>query len=608
MRVDIASRPQRSILDSVEGTSGHFFVEVVSLPEGKFSARIHLIFSKFAQGETITIRVHSLARDEELAKTEVVADRTKIATDEIYLNFELSDPGDILLTGHVTANCPTTLIRLITVTGGFDRDSSREDFFYAEPMTPSARRIRGIVIGTTGVCNASCLHCPTNKPSRRMPQGRMSMELFSKIVNELAKASYRGNILFGLFGEPLDDPFLVQRLKLIKEKLPRTEISIATNAGLFDEGKHSEIVDLADIIAVHVESASPEVYNRIMDPLKADRVFPRVISLIKLAQKKGRNNITLTAPIHKENILDADRIRQIFEPAGNFGLDFTPISNRAWDEGPFFEMALAPVGIACRPSQIQDQLIIDWDGAVLPCCLDFSKSMTLGNLNESTIEEVFANKAWQDMFETFQRGEWSRKSACAQCRADDGFTIGSMVTNLTSGARNKILSFEAKSFSVTASGQRDVDGAIITTPQSADGCVVYGPYIRLRPGRYKVYFSVSVLSTSAGTVLFDVCSRQMDRVGSKYLDVSIPGRVDGTLEFTQTSMDPSDLFEFRVWKFGNASFAFRGVTLVRAGDIPAATGNLNQADIDHPEGGKQMRRLIKWRIVSKLKQIAQSTS
>ena len=273
MRVEIASRPQRSILDSPEATSGQFFVEVVSLQKGKFSARIHLIFSTFAQGETITIRVHSLARDEEIAKTEVVLDRTNISNDEIYLNFELFDAADVLFTGHATANCSTTLVRLITVIGGADRLSSREDFFLAEPGMPSARRIRGIVIGTTGVCNASCIHCPTNKPSRRMPQGRMNMKLFSKIVTELAKAFYRGNILFDLFGEPLHDPFLAQRLRLVKEKLPRTEISIATNAGLFDESRHSEIVDLADIIAVHVGSVSPEVYNRIMDPLKAERSF-----------------------------------------------------------------------------------------------------------------------------------------------------------------------------------------------------------------------------------------------------------------------------------------------------------------------------------------------
>lgn len=604
MRVDIESRPQRSLLDSIEATSGRFFVEVVSLPKGRLSVRVHLLFSKFAQGETITIRAHSLARNEELAKAEVLADPTQIATDEVFLHFELSDPADVLLTGHVTANCTTTLLRKITIIRG-DQDASREDFFARDHMAPGTRRIQNIVIGTTGVCNASCVHCPTNKQSRRMPQGRMSMELFSKIVNELAKASYKGKILFGLFGEPLDDPFLVQRLKLVKEKLPKTEISIATNAGLFDESRHSEVVDLADIIAIHVESVSPDVYNRIMDPLKAERVFPRIINLIKLSQKKGRNNITLTAPIHKENILDADRIRQFFEPAGNFGLDFTPLSNRAWDAGPFFEMALAPVGVACQPAHIMDQIIIDWDGAVVPCCFDFSKSMILGNLNETTIEELYAGQKWRDMFETFRRGEWARRPACAQCKTDDCATVASMVNNLTGSARNKILSFEGRAFSVTASGKRDADGTIVSTPQSADGCVVYGPYIRLNPGRYRVYFSVSVLSNSAATVMLDVCSRRMDRLASRYVDVSTPGRIDGTLEFTQSSADPNDVFEFRVWKFGNASFAFRGITLVRVGDASAETVN-NEGDLDHPEGSRQIRRMIKWHVVSKLKQITHS--
>ena len=46
---------------------------------------------------------------------------------------------------------------------------------------------------------------------------------------------------------------------------------------------------------------------------------------------------------------------------------------------------------------------------------------------------------------------------------------------------------------------------------------------------------------------------------------------------------------------------FYGVTLVRVGDIAAATGDLNQADIDHPEGGKQMRRLLKWHVVLEVK-------
>ena len=54
--------------------------------------------------------------------------------------------------------------------------------------------------------------CPTNKPNRRMPHGRMSMELYAKIVRELAAGGYKGIVMFGLFAEPFEDRFLIERV------------------------------------------------------------------------------------------------------------------------------------------------------------------------------------------------------------------------------------------------------------------------------------------------------------------------------------------------------------------------------------------------------------
>jgi len=49
---------------------------------------------------------------------------------------------------------------------------------------------------------------------------------------------------------------LEQRLRLIREWLPKAVITIPTNCGLFDLSKHRFIVELADIIPVHVEAVS----------------------------------------------------------------------------------------------------------------------------------------------------------------------------------------------------------------------------------------------------------------------------------------------------------------------------------------------------------------
>ena len=103
----------------------------------------------------------------------------------------------------------------------------------------------------------------------------MSLELFTKIVTELAEGGFPGWFLFGLFGEPLEDPSLEQRLRLIKQLLPQARISIATNCGVYDPGKHAFIVELADDIGVHVEAISPEIYDRLMAPLKAGARLPK---------------------------------------------------------------------------------------------------------------------------------------------------------------------------------------------------------------------------------------------------------------------------------------------------------------------------------------------
>src|SRR4051812_9621720 len=47
--------------------------------------------------------------------------------------------------------------------------------------------VRYVILGTTGVCNASCVHCPTGKAeTKNNPQTPMPMEIFRKIIDGIA--------------------------------------------------------------------------------------------------------------------------------------------------------------------------------------------------------------------------------------------------------------------------------------------------------------------------------------------------------------------------------------------------------------------------------------
>src|SRR5262245_18287990 len=119
----------------------------------------------------------------------------------------------------------------------------------AEPPLPATsmpaehqrRSIRSIIVGGTSVCNASCVHCPTNKSeTAHVVTGVMSNRLFESIIDQLARGyDVRGYIGYGLFGDALVDPLVVERTAYIRERLPYVTMSIGTNAAAYNREKHS---------------------------------------------------------------------------------------------------------------------------------------------------------------------------------------------------------------------------------------------------------------------------------------------------------------------------------------------------------------------------------
>ena len=528
MRMEIINRPQRPVPDADDlmrpRWGGRFFQEIIELPPGKYRARVQIMFSEFAENEPIRIAVQHLANQQFLDEKSVRADlQNREDSDHIYLSFALDNRALVEFSGRVSANCETTLLRRITVldaspetdlsTGPRHKspfhpsrcvqtnDNSSETsglgaFRSAPGPEPSIRGFKKITFGTTGICNASCIHCPTNKVGFRQRTGSMDFVLFKKILAELRDGGFGGEIFFGLFAEPLEDRLLLDRIKLIKKLFPTLRISVATNLALFEPQKHSEIIDLIDHCSIHIEALTPEVYNRIMHPLKAERVFPKVNAAIRIARGKGEGRVSITTPVHRENLGEVSGLFNYFTAQGA-SVRFTSICSRAWEGGIYPKMALSPVGVACSPVVLTDETFIDWDGVVLPCCFDFSKSMPLGNLNNQTFEDVFASREWRELAETFRGGEWSSRPACSRCRVDQPKPVEKLVTSLTALVESRARHFPALKFRPTSQATRAPDNTITVEITAKDGCSVFGPYTRAESGKYRVHHEFRIREASA---------------------------------------------------------------------------------------------------------------
>jgi hypothetical protein len=136
-----------------------------------------------------------------------------------------------------------------------------------------------VAIGTTGLCNASCISCPTGKvTTAHVPRTPMAMPLFRKIIDGIEEegVDIRHMIGFGLFGDGLLDPYVVERARYVREKLPEVLLSVNTNAAAYNGARHKALRDYVSVIALHCESLTPATFDMLMGPFARKMSSPNM--------------------------------------------------------------------------------------------------------------------------------------------------------------------------------------------------------------------------------------------------------------------------------------------------------------------------------------------
>lgn len=288
--------------------------------------------------------------------------------------------------------------------------------------TPDEQRryqIGNAFFGTMGLCNASCASCPTGKVlTHHVPRTPMRLTLFERIIREIALEGYRisGQISFGLFGDALLDPFVVERARLLRTYLPDAYLSINTNAAAYNPAKHRDLVRYASTIAVHVESLNPETYAKLMAPLRLNRVLPKVHAILQ----DFPGVVRVSAPSSKLNIDELPEMKRYFGELGACIVHGDPFSSRCADDRTVFEaLAISPSKHWCTKIAL-DQLVVDCDGEVLLCCNDFERREPVGNLAHDSLSEVLGGPRRAQLEALFESEQLGSLKTCAACYVGHG--------------------------------------------------------------------------------------------------------------------------------------------------------------------------------------------
>lgn len=121
---------------------------------------------------------------------------------------------------------------------------------------------RLVSVETTNHCNAKCLFCPNNALAR--DKGPMDQGLFEKIVEDCREFPLPAIEPF-LQGDPFSDPRILERLELIRRRLPDTLLRLYTNGHGMTPHKIDSLLGLGiDHLYVSVNTLDPDRYRRLM--------------------------------------------------------------------------------------------------------------------------------------------------------------------------------------------------------------------------------------------------------------------------------------------------------------------------------------------------------
>ena len=236
-----------------------------------------------------------------------------------------------------------------------------------------------VQIESTNICNAKCVFCPRDEMHRR--QGVMSFDLFKKIVDECAELGIT-HVRVHNYGEPFIDRRLVEKVRYAKSKGIQ-EVGMISNGSLISEEVARGMIEAGlDAINISIDAGGRDVFESTRIGLKYDKVIGNVERLVRLRAELGRRRPKLILSFVRQNnssdeqafiehwkgIADKIHITDLHNWAGTL--------NRESD-----------VNYPCYRPWLTFTVL--WDGRVSLCCADFDGRTVLGDLNTSTIQEVW---------------------------------------------------------------------------------------------------------------------------------------------------------------------------------------------------------------------------
>jgi sulfatase maturation enzyme AslB (radical SAM superfamily) len=295
-------------------------------------------------------------------------------------------------------------------------------------------------------CNASCVMCPINMPTKRK-KGIMPLTMSEYILDELSPYTDQIEKLdFFFLGEPLLDPYIFERIKYAKKKGFRN-IAISTNASILDRPKQIKLLESKiDTVIFSIDGVEKVTYERIRKGLNFEQVVKNCKSIIKKRNNGDYATRFVIRFIRQDiNKGEWESFRKYWLPKlSNKKNDLLICHdiNVLGDECNYSkkEMVEEKKHIEKKPCHmVFDRLIILNNGCVPLCCIDMHKPhYCFGCVKDTSPIDIFNSMEFNRIRQIHLAGEKNMLKLCRGCTVlytEDKVTVESPL--LTKGGGEK---------------------------------------------------------------------------------------------------------------------------------------------------------------------------
>ncbi|MCK5236784.1 MAG: SPASM domain-containing protein, partial [Deltaproteobacteria bacterium] len=194
------------------------------------------------------------------------------------------------------------------------------------------------------------------------------------------------------------------------------ETRFFSNLSLLTEEKAEKLVKSGiSRIKVSVDGNSAETFEKIRSGLKFDVVMNNIELLLKTRKKLGSRSpevglIYVETPENEHETKD-------FINKWQGRVDSIDISSyHNWAGG------LGTEGVASDKRRfpclrVWQTFTVLWNGEVSLCCMDYDGKVTLGNVRDNTIKEIFSGEKMRRIREVHLTGDFKKIPLCSNCFA-----------------------------------------------------------------------------------------------------------------------------------------------------------------------------------------------